>query len=543
MKRLIKEYPLAVLLLVAAVMLFAHLGLIQTNIMEARNLISAREMVKDGHWIFTTLNNMPRYEKPPLPTWITAMFMLMGGMEHMFILRLPAALICLLLVYFFYKLTKTMQLKNNQPLVASLILITSFYIFFAGRDNQWDIYTHAFTVVSLYFLVKAFEKAEHAARNILLSGLFFGFSFLSKGPVSFYGLMLSFLIAYFIVYRNSMGRNLLCVLFVLIIGLLIGFSWPLYVKYFDVHAGTAISKQAENWSNYEVKPFWYYWSFFTQSGIWTVPAFIGLMYLYMRRRVQDVKAYTFSFLWTIISVILLSLIPEKKARYLLPVLIPLAMNTSFYIQYLIESFKNIKAGFEKGIVYFSFGLIALVAFAAPVALYFLFKERVGAYIIWFSLFAIVSICCGIILTGSLLRQDFHRTFYTTIFFMCGVVITVIPLSKMYYTNTNYYAASNLGAVEKKLNIKTYEGDEFVPEITWDYGNYMPNLSQGKNISMPADSVFGLLMDSTSLNNYQKAFPNYTFNKYAEVDLNAPSKNEKSYNSRLVKEYYVVRKGN
>src|SRR6478609_4318248 len=124
MKRFIKEYPLAVLLLVAAAMLFAHLGLIQTNIMEARNLISAREMVKDGHWIFTTLNNQPRYEKPPLPTWITAMFMLIGGMQSLLLLRLPAALTCLMLIYFFYSLARAMQLKNNQPLVASLILIT-----------------------------------------------------------------------------------------------------------------------------------------------------------------------------------------------------------------------------------------------------------------------------------------------------------------------------------------------------------------------------------------------------------------------------------
>ena len=158
MKRFIKGYPLIVLLIVSVIMLFAHLGLIQTNIMEARNLISAREMVKNGHWIFTTLNNQPRYEKPPLPTWITAIFMLVGGMQSLLLLRLPAALTCLLLVYFFYSVARAMQLKNNQPLVASLILITSFYIFFAGRDNQWDMYTHAFMIVCIYFLLKAFTK-------------------------------------------------------------------------------------------------------------------------------------------------------------------------------------------------------------------------------------------------------------------------------------------------------------------------------------------------------------------------------------------------
>src|SRR5215471_766019 len=103
MNRFIQQYPLAVLMVVSVVMLFSHLGLIQTNIMEARNLITAREMVNDGHWVFTTMNGLPRYEKPPLPTWITALFILMGGMKNMFILRLPVVLVCLMLVYFFYR--------------------------------------------------------------------------------------------------------------------------------------------------------------------------------------------------------------------------------------------------------------------------------------------------------------------------------------------------------------------------------------------------------------------------------------------------------
>ena len=87
MKSFIQKYPLAIVMIVSAVMLCSNLGLIQTNIMECRNLISAREMVNNGHWIFTTLNNEPRYEKPPLPTWITALFMMLFGMQSMFWLR------------------------------------------------------------------------------------------------------------------------------------------------------------------------------------------------------------------------------------------------------------------------------------------------------------------------------------------------------------------------------------------------------------------------------------------------------------------------
>ena len=48
----------------------------------------------------------------------------------------------------------------------------------------------------------------------------------------------------------------------------------------------------------------------TQSGIGS-PAFIGLLYPYMKRRAINYRAYKFTFLWTIAAVILLSIIPEK----------------------------------------------------------------------------------------------------------------------------------------------------------------------------------------------------------------------------------------
>jgi hypothetical protein len=221
----------------------------------------------------------------------------------------------------------------------------------------------------------------------------------------------------------------------------------------------------------------------------------------------------------------------------------MAMNTSFYIEYLISNFKSVRNKLETGIVYFTFGLIALIAFALPFAVFFLFKSKLNEYVFWYILLAIISLYCGYVISKSLYKKKFAQVFYTTVLFMCGIVITVIPLSKMYYNNTGYYAASDIQAIEKKFNIKTYEGDEFVPEITWNYGNYIPNLESGENITMPADTVYGLLADSITVNSLQQKFPAYNFEKYTEVDLNALSKNEKGYNTRLVKNYYIVQKIN
>ena len=185
----------------------------------------------------------------------------------------------------------------------------------------------------------------------MLAGLFFGCSFLSKGPVSFYALLLPFLISFGIVYRyKDFKSRILPTLVFILVAIIVSSWWHFYTLMFDKEAVLEITKnETSNWTSYETKPFYYYWSFFTQSGLWTIPAFIALLYPYLKSRVFDKKAYLFTFLWTIGSVILLSIIPEKKSRYLLPVLIPLALNTGFYIEYLIRSFSILKN--KKGVRY------------------------------------------------------------------------------------------------------------------------------------------------------------------------------------------------
>ena len=61
-----------ILLVVTGFLLLYGLDKVEVNIMEARNFISAREMVQNHEFLLTTLNGEPRYQKPPLPTWLTA---------------------------------------------------------------------------------------------------------------------------------------------------------------------------------------------------------------------------------------------------------------------------------------------------------------------------------------------------------------------------------------------------------------------------------------------------------------------------------------
>jgi len=175
--------------------------------MEARNFITAREIVNDNNWLLTTMNGEARYQKPPFPTWMTAISGLLFGINNVYALRLPAVLMVLFSGVFIYFLSLKLNLSKNNGLQNSLILVTSFYVFAIINEAPWDIYTHGFMLAGLYFLFNLFEKSKGLWKNALLSAFFIGLSILSKGPVSIYTLFLPFLISYGLIFNFKYLKN------------------------------------------------------------------------------------------------------------------------------------------------------------------------------------------------------------------------------------------------------------------------------------------------------------------------------------------------
>ena len=543
MSKLIHNYSFW-LLLISCLMLIPHLNVIEINIMEARNFITAREMVNNNNWILTTINNLPRYEKPPLPTWLTAISGMVFGFENIFALRLPVVFVTLILVFSTYNLSEKIGLNHQQNFHNGLILITSFYIYFAGRDNQWDMYTHSFMMVCIVFLWKFLNEKKYIFLHATLAGLFFGFSFLCKGPIAVYALLIPFLIAYGVIYKFELIGKKFYAFLILLIGLCVGLSWPLYVRFIDpVTVATVTNVESSRWGSYNIRPFYYYWSFFTQSGIWTVPALIALFYPYLKTRVSNLKAYQFTLIWTLVSLILLSIIPEKKSRYLLPVLIPMALNTGFYIEYLIRNFKNISLKKEKIAIYFAFGLIVIICFAIPVALFIKIKNNIAGFEFWIIGLTISLFILGCVLIQNLRNKNFLNVFYAVVGVQVAVILFGVPLSKAVLVNPDYHSAQELKNFEKELNIKTYEMSSFTPEIVWDYGHSIPVVLNEKTniLNLPLENKFGILASKRDSILSKNKLENYNLKKITTVDLNRVPKESKKHNDRLFRIYYLATK--
>ena len=106
------------------------------------------------------------------------------------------ALIGITTYYFSLELVKNKILS----IVNSFIAITSFYTIAIIIEAPWDIFSHSFMYLAIYFIYKNLNNQKYYFKEILLIILLVSCSFLSKGPVSVYALLIPFIISYFISY-------------------------------------------------------------------------------------------------------------------------------------------------------------------------------------------------------------------------------------------------------------------------------------------------------------------------------------------------------
>ena len=524
------------LLAVCLILFVANLDVVYVNIMEARNFISAREMLTHNNWLHTTLNLEPRYEKPPLPTWLTAISMWLFGKTSLYGLRLPAVLAVITLIFTSAKLMTFITKNSKHALFSSLILATSFYIIFSGRNGQWDIFAHSFMLLAITQIYQALISQSNNLKPWLFAGIFMGLSILSKGPVSLFALFLPFLIAYFGVYRSEgFKKHLKPIFLALIVAFIIGSWWAVYIYFTDTEALQIIAdKETTAWRNRNVRPWYYYWSFFIQSGMWAYFAFISLLYPYMIKRVENIKAYKFSLIWTISAVILLSLIPEKKSRYLLPVLIPLAFTTSFYIKFIITQVKTLSKT-DTFLAKFGFGLLALICLAVPVVSYFkLPMLLVGD--IHYLLLSVFLICIGLTLIYNMVKNNFKHSFYLAVTMMCGIILFGLPLLKEFYDNPNFKNINEIRQDPQTKSISLFVQGYLAPEFIWELGEPITRIKSPKEL--PSQNKIGLFIADSLPKTYLKT---HKIILQQDYDLNYFMNKSGKRKSRLITHFYLLEK--
>lgn len=457
----IYKQPLVSLLIFSIFGFFMHLSLMPVSIMEARNFLVTRGMLLDGNWLLTTMNGLPRYEKPPLPAWITSLFV-RGNIDTIFWYRLPTSIMSAMGIFLFYFLSKILTQNKVLSFVSAIVLGTSFYYVAIIIEAPSDVYTHVFMLVGILFLIQLFRSDSNYLLYTIVSALGFAASILSKGPVSLYALFLPFIISYALVYKLNLKKSIWLV-GVLLLGIVIGSSWFVYVRWADAEIFLEVAaRESGNWTSYRVRPFYYYWSFIIQSGIWTIPALLSLFYPYYKNKVHNKKTYLFSWLWTIIALVLLSLIPEKKSRYLLPVLFPLALTTAQFLYYQWQELKNDKLSKKSMFIHYS--LLFLLCFA-PLLTPLAIQEKSNVFWVWYVLIASGGIGIGIYMIRHLLSKNYFLLFFGNVF----LILLFTCIGNFGFTFAfNQLSHPSVSELSDALQDKeVFYFEEIRPEISWE----------------------------------------------------------------------------
>jgi len=324
------------------------------NTMEARNLVAARECVLDGHWLITTMNGEPRLRKPPLPTWIAALSMKAFGTTKSLIAgRAPNIGIMALLAFFIYIFARR-WLTRSFALTAALAAISSTIMWDTGKRATWDAFTICFAFGGIWLLYKAVNRESSKEDGIcqserlkavitatLLSGILWGLSFLSKGPITLYSVLLPFLLALIATGLITKSRKELRwwpVLVIIIIALLVGSSWWIAMNVLRPETMEILGQETQAWHTLHKKGPFFYLSFPLQIFPWTLPLIGSWILLFLKGRDgrkllvgMKRRGLILALLWFIFTIVLLSLIPEKKMRYATVAVMPssllVAINT------------------------------------------------------------------------------------------------------------------------------------------------------------------------------------------------------------------------
>jgi 4-amino-4-deoxy-L-arabinose transferase-like glycosyltransferase len=169
------------LLLIFALLLLPSIGLYPLfDVDEGAFSEATREILQSGDWLSTTLNGMPRYDKPILIYWLQAASVGTLGLNE-FALRLPSALATLAWVLAICRFAAP-RLGERNALLGGWVAATSLGILAMSRAATADALLNALLAAMMFDLWRHFEGGERAPLRRVY--LWMALGVLTKGPIA-----------------------------------------------------------------------------------------------------------------------------------------------------------------------------------------------------------------------------------------------------------------------------------------------------------------------------------------------------------------------
>jgi len=175
------HFAAAWLLIACALLLLPSLGLYPLfDVDEGAFAEATREILQSGDWLSTTLNAVPRYDKPILIYWLQALSVKLLGLNE-FALRLPSALAALAWVLAIVRFAAP-RLGTSTAVLAGWISATSLGVISMSRAATADALLNALLAMSMFELWRHLEQGDRGA--LRRTYLWVALGVLTKGPIA-----------------------------------------------------------------------------------------------------------------------------------------------------------------------------------------------------------------------------------------------------------------------------------------------------------------------------------------------------------------------
>ena len=363
-----RESLMLIVLCLAA--FFVNNSMLPTDSAEAKIIVTAREIVANDNWMSPTMNGMSRLDNPPLAAWVAA-FVEMAYPGNISVQRSVVALLATLWALFFFGVARYMERRRGFAELATVVFLTSYNVIYHGRMVSQDIYGYSLMMGAIYFMFRMLYDERYYARPhkwrwALLAGIMMGLSFLGNGAEPFYTMLLPLVIVMLLLKRPAMeGRwmplALMCLICIVVFGWRIVYLMSAYPEY-------KLAGELKVFANDSTRPWYYYWRFFAEMGVWTLLLVAAFFISYWYKRLSTKRLYRMALAWLAIALVLLSAIPNKEMNDLLPLVPPCALAVACLLFYFTERWPSDKWG--RGLFFSNGYLMTLLAFGLPFFVHF-----------------------------------------------------------------------------------------------------------------------------------------------------------------------------
>lgn len=301
---------------------------------ELRVVLTAREMVDTGNWLVPRYQDQVRLKKPPLMYWLVASaFTLAEKTSSVCVARLPGVLAGWLLILATYY-GGALLIGCRRAFLGAIVAATSAMFLRHARLAETDTLLVLFVSLAMFCGYRAYVH-RRPVLWWLLTGLFAGLGFMTKGPAALAIPVLT-LIAFPLFVPSCRGRKLWAhVSLALLVFLLVAAPWYVLLMLRDTTQGAAqaaISSELQNTfveSAHGNSVFYYFVTLPRNMLPWGVllPFAVGWGWVRARRH----RGMKFLLCWFAVAFVALSLTTSKQEHYALLLLPQSALLTGWWL--------------------------------------------------------------------------------------------------------------------------------------------------------------------------------------------------------------------